>query len=108
MIESLASHLRALRKSRNLSIENVADEIGWSKSAISYWERGRSHPCDDAIICLEGYYGVRLRDRHYYTAFRADNDAMRVLRGMGNNLDAMRRGLSVLGIAVEAVAELEM
>ena len=50
--------LKALRKSRNLTQEELADELGYSRQIISAWERGSHHPGLDKLETICGYFGV--------------------------------------------------
>lgn len=45
----IAQQLRLIRLSRRLTIEQVADIAGYSKSTISEWERGASRPPFEGI-----------------------------------------------------------
>jgi transcriptional regulator with XRE-family HTH domain len=52
--------LQALRKSKGLSQENLADEIGISRQAVSKWELGVSLPDMDKMIALSDLFGVSI------------------------------------------------
>ena len=47
-----AKNLQALRKSANLSQENLADQLHISRQAVSKWEQGQSTPDLDTCIKL--------------------------------------------------------
>ena len=55
---SFGKKLKALRKSRNLTQEELADELGYSRQIISAWERGSHHPGLDKLETICGYFGV--------------------------------------------------
>lgn len=48
----IAERIKALRKSKGLSQEELAERIGVSRQAISKWESGRTVPDPDKIILL--------------------------------------------------------
>jgi transcriptional regulator with XRE-family HTH domain len=52
--------LQTLRKSRGMSQENLADEVGVSRQAVSKWELGVSLPDMDKLIALSGLFGVSI------------------------------------------------
>lgn len=52
------SNIRKLRKEFNVSLTQLAEEIGFSKSVISDWEIGNRTPCANAIIILSRYFQV--------------------------------------------------
>lgn len=56
----IANRLQKLRKERGLSQEQLADELGISRQAVSKWERAESSPDTDNLICLAKLYGVSL------------------------------------------------
>jgi transcriptional regulator with XRE-family HTH domain len=53
-----AEKLQKLRKAKGMSQENLADEIGVSRQAVSKWELGVSLPDMDKIIVLSDLFGV--------------------------------------------------
>jgi len=106
--ETLGGRLRRLRHARGLTIEQVADLIGYSKSRIQQWETNFSPPTDDGYRILEEFYGVMLRGKQYYTETAVERMARRKLLAMAKDAGVMSRGLSVLGISPEAVAGLEL
>ena len=44
MIESLGARIKRLRQERELTLQDVADELGLTPAAISHWESGRIIP----------------------------------------------------------------
>ena len=58
MKENFTSNIRKLRKEYNLSLLQLAKEIGFSKNTLSLWEIGTRTPCADAIIILSRYFQV--------------------------------------------------
>lgn len=47
-----------LRKELNLTQEELAQKIGYTRTAISAWEIGRNEPSNADIIKLAEYFGV--------------------------------------------------
>ena len=56
----IANKLQKLRKEKGYSQEQLAEELGISRQAISKWERAESSPDTDNLICLAKLYGVSL------------------------------------------------
>lgn len=57
--ESLGTRLRALRDSRGLKQNQVAEHIrNVSQSAICSWEKGRGTPSDKNLAALAQFFGV--------------------------------------------------
>jgi DNA-binding XRE family transcriptional regulator len=50
--------LAALRKRKGLTQQDVADQIGVSKSAVYGFEKGRSFPVPDKLVKLARYFKV--------------------------------------------------
>lgn len=48
----MASQIKALRKARGLSVDQLGDAIGKSGKTISAWEVGRGQPDADVLIAL--------------------------------------------------------
>ena len=55
---SIAERILQLRKARGLSQEQLANEIGVSRQAVSKWESQQSLPDSDKIIILSEYFNV--------------------------------------------------
>ncbi len=56
----LPENLYALRRKSGLSQEQLAEEIGVSRQAISKWETGLSTPELGKLKALSGYFGVTI------------------------------------------------
>lgn len=56
----IANRLVKLRKEKGLSQEQLAEELGISRQAVSKWERAESSPDTDNLICLAKLYGMSL------------------------------------------------
>lgn len=55
---NLGNHLLSLRKSKNLSQEEVADKLNVSRQTISKWETNQSTPDFDKIIPICNLYNI--------------------------------------------------
>ena len=55
---TIADRIQSLRKTKGISQEELADQIGVSRQAISKWESSQSCPEIDKIILLSDYFGV--------------------------------------------------
>lgn len=55
-----ANRLVELRKLHNLSQEDLAEQIGISRQAISKWERAEASPDTDNLISLARLYNISL------------------------------------------------
>lgn len=57
---NFAEKLQSLRKAKGMSQENLADQIGVSRQAVSKWELGVSLPDMDKIIAISGMFNVTI------------------------------------------------
>lgn len=57
---SFADNLIALRKQSGLSQEQLGDEIGVSRQAVSKWESGSTTPELDKLMALGDFFGISL------------------------------------------------
>lgn len=55
---SIGERLHNLRKERNFSQEDLANELGVSRQTVSKWETGESTPDFDKIIPLCNFFGI--------------------------------------------------
>jgi len=55
---NIAQRIQALRKARGLSQEELAEQIGVSRQAVSKWEAEQSQPELEKLILLSEYFGV--------------------------------------------------
>lgn len=62
MTIEIANRLVALRKSQGLSQEELAEQLGVSRQAVSKWERAEASPDLDKLIVLSKLYDVSLDD----------------------------------------------
>lgn len=57
---TLPEKLHMLRKRSGLSQEQLAEQLGVSRQAISKWESGQSVPESEKLILLSNYFNVSL------------------------------------------------
>ena len=55
---TLADRIQQLRKQRGISQEELADQVGVSRQAVSKWESEQSVPDMDKVILLSDYFEV--------------------------------------------------
>lgn len=55
---TLADRIQHLRKAKGISQEELADQIGVSRQAVSKWESGQSSPDLEKIILLSEFFDV--------------------------------------------------
>ena len=74
-----------LRKELNLTQEELAQKIGYTRTAISAWEIGRNEPSNTDTIKLAEYFGVSTD----YLLGKSD-----IRNPNGEDLDKLQIGLS--------------
>lgn len=57
---ALSEKIYELRKKSGLSQEQLAEQLGVSRQAISKWESGKAVPESDTLISISRYYNVTL------------------------------------------------
>lgn len=57
---ALSEKLYTLRKKSGLSQEQLAEQLGVSRQAISKWESGQSVPESDKLVVISNYFKVSL------------------------------------------------
>lgn len=55
---NLADRIQNLRKTRGISQEELADQVGVSRQAVSKWESEQSAPDLEKVILMSEYFGV--------------------------------------------------
>ena len=58
----IGQYLKNLRKSKNLTQEELSEKLGVSRRSVSRWETGNNLPDLDLLIELADFYDVDLRD----------------------------------------------
>lgn len=56
--EIVGGNLQELRKSRHLTQQELAEQVGYSDKSISKWELGKAIPTVDILIDLASFFGV--------------------------------------------------
>lgn len=56
----ISERLQKIRKEHGYSQEQLADELGVSRQAVSKWERGEASPDTDNLIALARLYGISI------------------------------------------------
>ena len=62
MDNQFSENLKKIRKEHNLSQEQLADELGVSRQAVSKWESGAAYPEMDKIILLCKKFNLNIDD----------------------------------------------
>ncbi len=62
MNNNFSNNIKKIRKENNLSQEQLAEELGVSRQAISKWESGAAYPEMDKIISICKKYNVNIDD----------------------------------------------
>ena len=52
--------LKELRREKNLTHEQLAKAIGYSRAIIGFWESGQKQPTLSALIALRAYFNVTM------------------------------------------------
>lgn len=58
--EIVAENLTNLRKSKKMTQQELADQIGYSDKSISKWELGKAIPAVDILVKFANFYGVSI------------------------------------------------
>jgi transcriptional regulator with XRE-family HTH domain len=56
--KNFAYRLRDLRRNANVTGQHLADVLGVTKTAISYWENGINYPNQETLNKLASFFGV--------------------------------------------------
>lgn len=62
VMKRLAHNLVLLRHKHGLSQKQVAEELGYERSAVTYWEMGRTNPNLDTLITICEFYKITPND----------------------------------------------
>lgn len=57
---TVGEKIRELRKAQGLSQEELAEEVGLSRTMVSLWEREEFEPSLLSAICLADFFNVSL------------------------------------------------
>lgn len=58
----ISKYLQFLRKSRNLTQDDLAKELGISRQAVSKWETGTAIPDLEVLLQISKLYGITIND----------------------------------------------
>lgn len=53
-------NLRTLRERSGMTVCSVAEQMGVTQGAYTFWEQGRSYPSADKLPKLAGIFGVSI------------------------------------------------
>ena len=93
---ALSERLYELRKKRGLSQEQLADQLGVSRQAVSKWESGRAVPETNTLISISTFFDVSLD----YLMKEDDSAAHESPAGLMNDMPGKNTGRNkhVLGM----------
>ena len=57
---SLAENLQFLRKQKNITQEQLAEQLEVSRQSVSKWESAQSYPDFQRLVLLSDYFGLTL------------------------------------------------
>lgn len=55
-------NLKSIRRSKNISQEELAEKIGVSRQSVSKWETGENYPSMQNIVCLCDVFNCKMND----------------------------------------------
>ena len=94
-----------LRADRGLNRKEFAKKIGYSERSVLGWETGdvKRMPSREAMIVIDLFFARDISGLRYVN----DNikSASRTLARWARDENAMIRGLSILGVGVEAIVQ---
>lgn len=73
---NFAKTLKQLRKENNLTYNELADNIGYSKAIIGFWENEQKQPTLQALIALSNYFNVSID----YLSGREEEDGRIIIK----------------------------
>jgi len=110
---TLSEKIQQLRKTKNLSQEQLAEKLAVSRQAISKWELGESIPDTDKIIPLSRIFQVStdyllhddINSDRDIPAVRTNSELLRKKYGI-KTLFIVSTGMSIIGLIMSIVAQL--
>lgn len=96
----IKDRIKQLRLELNLTQEQFAQKIGFSRTAISAWEIGRNEPSNDDTIKLADFFGVS-------TDYLLGKTDIRNIEELKNVRFANAGGLDTNGLDEEELVELQ-
>lgn len=85
---NFAKNLAYLRKSRKISMQQLADEIGLSRATLSHYENGNRLPEFDNIIKLALYFECSI-DELIFSGTPIDIDKLNKLNANNDDIDKL-------------------
>ena len=82
---ALAEKLYELRKKSSLSQEQLAEQLGVSRQAISKWESGQAVPESDKLVAISNYFQVSLDYLMKEEITRSETSAIETKSGKSGN-----------------------
>ena len=61
-IEKIGQFIKELRKEKNISQNELSEEIHVTRQAISAWENGKAVPDSDVLLILSSYFNVSINE----------------------------------------------
>lgn len=61
-IEKIGQFIKELRKEKNISQNELSEEIHVTRQAISAWENGKAVPDSDVLLMLSSYFNVSINE----------------------------------------------
>lgn len=55
---NIGERIAQLRKQRGMTQEQLADQLGTTRQAVSKWEAGKTNPDIDYVIAMSAHFGV--------------------------------------------------
>lgn len=59
----LSDNIKFIRKENNLSQEQLAEQLGVSRQAVSKWESGQSYPEMDKVLLICKLYNYNIDEK---------------------------------------------
>ena len=99
----IAERLQKIRKEHGYSQEQLADELGVSRQAVSKWERGEASPDTDNLIALARLYNISVdcllfdspQEQTAIVESIPADEQVKVTRRYHNGITGLVAGLSV-------------
>jgi len=112
---NLSEKIYSLRKQNNLSQEQLAEQLGVSRQAVSKWEAGQAVPDVDKIINISELFGVTTDYLLKGKDEGSDKTTLSISKESHDNRPSLQKttgivllGISLLGIAAAFFAQESM
>lgn len=94
-IHSIGENIRNLRKARNLTQEELAENLGVSSQAVSKWENGMGMPDISMVIPLAHFFGVSA-DCIFGISEEIESDTIGTIIEEATNSDSFEKEYQIL------------